>query len=388
MGRVAPGIVRTLIDYRPALRDRTGVGLWVARLVVALAERQGADALDITVFSSSWKDRLLAALPPGVTGVDRRVPVRLLNYLWHRRGWPAIESLALGPFDVVHSPSPLLIPSRSAARVITIHDVDFLRHPEHGVREIRRDYAALARLHAHRADRVVVPSAHTGDEVARRLELPRDRITVCPNGAPAWPARSRPPTTGHLLFVGTIAPRKNVDRLLAAYALLRERRPDAPQLVLAGHSTRESGPTLARLTSQPLAGHVRHEGYVDDKRLQELYEDAVLVVLPSLDEGFGIPALEAMTVGVPVVAAARGALPEVVGDAGLLVDPLDVAALAGTLERVLTDDQLRGRLSAAGAARARQFSWRASADALTGAYAQAIECRRARLGTTAHAHRH
>ena len=380
--------MRTLIDYRPALRHRTGVGLWVARLVEALAERQGVDALDITVFSSSWRDRLLAALPPGVTGVDRRVPVRLLNYLWHRTGWPAIESLALGPFDVVHSPSPLLIPSRSAARVITIHDVDFLRHPEHGVREIRRDYAALARLHAHRADGVVVPSAHTGDEVARRLELPRDRITVCPNGAPDWPARSRPPTTGHLLFVGTIAPRKNVDRLLAAYALLRERRPDAPQLVLAGHSTPESGPTLARLTSQPLAGHVRHEGYVDDKRLQELYEDAVLVVLPSLDEGFGIPALEAMTVGVPVIAAARGALPEVVGDAGLLVDPLDVAALAASLERVLTDDQLRGRLSAAGAARARQFSWRASADALTGAYAQAIDCRRARLGTTAHAHRH
>ena len=386
-GRVAPGTVRILIDYRPALRHRTGVGLWVARLVEALAERQGADALEITVFSSSWKDRLVTALPPGVTGVDRRVPVGLLNYLWHRRGWPAIESLALRTFDVVHSPSPLLIPSRRAARLITIHDVDFLRHPERGAREVRRDYPVLARAHAHRADAVVVPSAHTGDEVARRLELPRDRIVVCPNGAPDWPARSRPPATGHLLFVGTLAPRKNVDRLLAAYSLLRERRPDAPPLVLAGHSTPESRHTLARLTSPPLAGHVRHEGYVDDRRLRVLYEQAVLVVLPSLDEGFGIPALEAMTVGVPVVAAARGALPEVVGDAGLLVDPLDVTALADALERVLRDDQLRDRLSAAGGARARRFSWRASADALTGAYAQAIERRQARLGMTADAHR-
>ena len=371
--------MRILIDYRPALRRRTGVGIWVARLVEALAERQGADALEITVFSSSWKDRLGAALPAGVSGVDRRVPVGLLNWLWHRREWPAVEALATGTFDVVHSPSPLLIPARRAARVITIHDVDFLSHPERGAREIRRDYPVLARAHAHRADGVVVPSAHTRDEVARRLELPRDRIVVCPVGAPDWPTRARPPATGHLLFVGTIAPRKNVDRLLTAYGQVRERRPDAPPLVLAGQSTPESRETLARLTSPPLAGHVRHEGYVDDQRLRRLYEEAVLVALPSLDEGFGIPALEAMAVGVPLIAAARGALPEVVGDAGLLVDPLDVSALTVALERVLGDAQLRDRLSAAGGARARQFSWRASADALAGAYAQAIERRRVRL---------
>jgi len=373
--------VRILIDYRPALRHRTGVGLWVTRLVEALAERQGVEALEITVFSSSWKHRLIAALPARVNGVDRRVPVGLLNWLWHHAEWPAVESLASGTFDVVHSPSPLLIPARRAARLITIHDVDFLRHPERGAREIRRDYPVLARAHAHRADGVVVPSAHTGDEVARRLDIPRDRIVVCPNGAPDWPARTRPPATGHLLFVGTIAPRKNVDRLLTAYAQVRERRPDAPPLVLAGQSTPESRQTLARLTRPPLAGHVRHEGYVDEQHLRTLYDEAVLLVLPSLDEGFGIPALEAMTVGVPVIVAARGALPEVVGDAGLLVDPLDVSALAAAIERVLSDDRLRDRLSVAGRARARQFTWRASADALTGAYAQAIERRRARVGS-------
>ena len=379
--------MRILIDYRPALRHRTGVGLWVTRLVEALAERQGAGALEITVFSSSWKHRLVAALPADVNKVDRRVPVALLNWLWHRAEWPAVESLAPGTFDIVHSPSPMLIPARRAARLITIHDVDFLRHPDRGVREIRRDYPVLARAHAHRADGVVVPSAHTGDEVARRLDLPRDRIVVCRNGAPDWPARTRPPGTGHLLFVGTITPRKNVDRLLTAYAQVRARRPDAPPLVLAGLSTPESKPTLARLTRPPLVGHVRHEGYVDEPHLRMLYEEAVLLVLPSLDEGFGVPALEAMTVGVPVIAAARGALPEVVGDAGLLVDPLDEAALAAALERVLSDDRLREHLSVAGSVQARQFSWRASADALTGAYAQAIERRRTRLGETADAHR-
>ena len=375
--------MRILIDYRPALRHRTGVGLWVARLVEALAERQDADALAITVFSSSWKDRLVTTLPTGVTGVDRRVPVGLLNWLWHHGEWPVVEALSTGPFDVVHSPSPLLIPTRRAARVVTIHDVDFLLNPEHGVREMRRDYPRLARSHAHRADGVVVPSKHTGDEVARRLEIPRDRIVVCPNGAPDWPARTRPPVAGHLLFVGSITPRKNVDRLLTAYALVRERRPDTPPLVLAGQATPESSQTLARLTNSPLAGHVRHEGYVDEQQLRRLYEEAAFLVLPSLDEGFGIPALEAMTIGVPVIAAARGALPEVVDDAGLLVDPLDVTALAGALERMLNDAQLRDRLAVAGAARAPRFTWRASADALIGAYAQAIERHR----ETAHAHR-
>ena len=377
--------MRILIDYRPALRQRTGVGLWVARLVEALADRHGADTLDITVFSSSWRDRLVRTLPAGVTRVDRRIPVGLLNWLWHRAEWPPVESLAPGPFDVVHSPSPLLIPARRAARLVTIHDVDFLRHPEHGAREIRRDYPALAPGHAHRADRVVVPSAHTGDEVARRLDLPRSQIVVCPNGAPDWPARIHAPASGHLLFVGTLAPRKNVDRLLTAYAQLRERRPNVPPLVLVGRSTPESAPTLARLTRRPLAGHVRHAGYVDEHELRMLYEQAVLLVLPSLDEGFGIPALEAMTVGVPVVAATRGALPEVVGEAGLLVDPLDVSALVDAIERLLGDDQLRHRLTVAGRARARRFSWRASADALAGAYAQAIEHRRA---ARVDAHRH
>ena len=203
--------------------------------------------------------------------------------------------------------------------------------------------------------------------------------TVLPTGPPALDHPS--PDTS--CSSAASPPRKNVDRLLTAYALVRERRPDTPPLVLAGQATPESSQTLARLTNSPLAGHVRHEGYVDEQQLRRLYEEAAFLVLPSLDEGFGIPALEAMTIGVPVIAAARGALPEVVDDAGLLVDPLDVTALAGALERMLNDAQLRDRLAVAGAARAPRFTWRASADALIGAYAQAIERHR----ETAHAHR-
>ena len=367
--------MRILIDYRPALRRRTGVGLWVAKLVEALARLTVSPPLQVIAFSSSWKDALTRPLPPGVVRSDHRVPVKVLNWLWHRREWPAVETLGPSRLDIVHSPSPLLIPTHGAARVVTIHDLDFLDHPEHTAREVRRDYAALARRHAQRADRIVTPSHYTADEVASRFQMSRDRISVCANGAPSWERRTSEPADGHILFVGTLAPRKNLDRLLSAYALLLQRRSPLPSLVITGQADVGAVETMARLDSPPLAGHVRMTGYVDAATLRALYEKAVLLALPSLDEGFGIPALEAMTLGVPVVAAHRGALPEVVGDAGLLVDPLDVSAFAAAIERVLTDDELRRRLAAAGPVRASQFSWRSSASALLEAYALALEHR-------------
>ena len=367
--------MQILIDYRPALRHRTGVGVWVCRLIEALADAHG-DVLDITAFSSSWKDRFTATLPASVRQVDRRVPVRLLNWLWHRREWPSVEFLAGGTFDVVHSPSPLLIPTNGAASIVTIHDVDFLMHPERADGEIQRDYPPLARAHAHRADAIVVPSLYTRDQVARLFNISPDRVFVCPNGAPAWPIRSPPRPGGHLLFVGSIAPRKNVGRLLQAYDRLRQGYPAAPELVLAGQPASDADPFLATLRQPRFAGCVRHEGYVSEERLRTLYADASALVLPSLDEGFGIPALEAMTLGVPLVVARRGALPDLVGDAALLVDPLDVEDLAKAMQAVVTNTELRSRLSHAGPRRARGFTWRASANVLHEAYRFAVEHRR------------
>lgn len=386
--------MRVLIDYRPALRRPTGVGVFVHQLVTALA---GLDetppaawgGLEVTVFSASWKDRLADAgqrLPASVRAIDRRIPVRLLNLAWHRAGWPAVESITGRRFDVVHSPHPLLLPSRGAAQVITIHDLDFLDHPQRTTAEVRRDYAALVRSHAARAAHVVVPSRHTAAEVERRLHVPPEAISVCPNGAPDWPPREGPPVSGHLLFVGTLEPRKNLAGLLDAYARLVTRRPHVPDLVLAGADgtrAQEADDRLRFLERPPLAGRVRRAGYVDGPALQALYAGARALVLPSLDEGFGLPALEAMTVGVPVVAARRGALPEVVGSAGLLVDPTDPDALADALERVATDDALAARCSARGLRQARAFTWRASAQSLLRAYHRAVEARTRRTDAAA-----
>jgi glycosyltransferase involved in cell wall biosynthesis len=371
--------VHALIDYRPALRERTGVGEYAHELARALV-RQLQPADQLTLFSSSWKDRLPPDVIPGARVVDARVPVRVLNLAWHRLEWPPVERFA-GTIDVAHAMHPLLIPARDAAQIVTIHDLYFLDRPENTTAEIRRDYPSLVAAHAQRADAVIVNSDYTSSQVQSRLQVPAARITVCRPGAPAWHAqapRPSPARAGHVLFVGTLEPRKNVGLLLRAYQRVLGRMLVAPPLVLAGRVTEAGRPLLDELDRAPLAGHARHVGFVNDAERQRLYREAALLVLPSFDEGFGIPAVEAMTMGVPVVASNRGAFPEVIGDAGLLVDPEDEAGVAAAIERILTDTAFAQRCAAEGMKRASQFSWDASAAVLLDAYAAAVERRRAR----------
>jgi glycosyltransferase involved in cell wall biosynthesis len=368
--------VRVLIDYRPALRERTGVGEYAHQLAAALVARlPPSDRL--VLFSSSWKDRLAPASVPGAETVDARVPVTLLNLAWHRLGWPPIERLA-GSVDVAHSMHPLLIPSRTAAQVVTIHDLHFLDYSDGTTAEIRRDYPALAAEHARHADGVIAVSEYTATQVVERLGVERSRITVCPSGAPDWSPRERAAPAGPILFMGTIEPRKNVATLLDAYQQLVARRPSTPTLLLAGGAGFRSEGILARIADPSLSGRVRHLGYVSDPDREMLYRSASLVIMPSLDEGFGLPALEAMTLGVPVVASNRGALPEVLGGAGVLVDPQDPTAIADAIDRVLSDSELAATCSARGIARSRHYSWDASAATLVRAYERALTRRDAR----------
>jgi glycosyltransferase involved in cell wall biosynthesis len=400
--------VRVLIDYRPALRERSGVGEYTHELVKALLAAyppaRPESTFELSLFSSSWKDRFVPAPElAGATIVDRRIPVRLLNLAWHRLGWPPAEALAGGRYDVTHSLHPLLLPSRAAAQVITIHDLSFLKNPDRTRAEIRRDYPALARDHAHRADAIIVPSAYTGAEVERLLGVPRERIVVGSPGAPAWTPRAAAPKDGYVLFFGTLEPRKNVGGLLDAYALLvgtakaapyngensehdngrfvgHPFRGAVPGLVLAGKATDEARPWLERLARPPLQGMVRHIGYVDPRERRALYEGARLLVQPSFDEGFGIPVLEAMSLGVPVVAANRGSLPQVVGDAGPLVDPEDPAAIANAIARVLSDGAYAAACAAKGLVRARTFRWDETAHRVYDTYRQAIAQRARKKG--------
>jgi glycosyltransferase involved in cell wall biosynthesis len=370
--------VRILLDYRPALRERTGVGEYVHELARALVA-SAPPGETLTLFSSSRRDRLDPSVVPGARVVDRRIPVSLLNLAWHRFGWPPVERLA-GSFDVVHSMHPLLMPSSQAAQVITVHDLDFMDHPERTAREVRRDYPALAPTHARRADAVVVVSQHTANDVARRLGVSPERIAICHPGAPPWSAREDEPTTGCVLFLGTLEPRKNLGVLLDAYESVLARHPHAPPLVLAGRVPEEGAALAARVQQGPLAGHVELTGYVTDAQRLELYRRALVFVLPSHTEGFGLTALEAMTCGVPVIAADRGALPETVGRAGLLFDADSARDLAAVLETVLTSPAKRTTMREDGLRQARRFQWTDTASAVRQAWIAALTRRRIARG--------
>ena len=369
--------MRILVDYRPALRERTGVGEFVHGLATALCARiEPADS--VTLFSSSWKDRMapsLAAEMPGAHIADVHLPVRALVWAWNRLEWPPVEWLA-GEHDVVHSQSPMLIPATHAARVVTIHDLDFLRHPDQMAAEIRRDYPRLARSHAARADAIIVSSQYAAGEVTRELGVSRSRVHVCPPGRPDWSAavaaRQAAQRGKHILFLGTLNLRKNVGTLLEAYARLRAQVADAPALILAGHPTAASARWEARANDAPLAGHVTITGYVDTARRIELFAGARMLVLPSYEEGFGLPVLEAMACGVPVVISSRGSLPEVAGGAAAPVDPDDAEGLAAAM-RALLDDRHAEAAAQRGLLQASQYSWAACAVAARQAYVSAME---------------
>jgi glycosyltransferase involved in cell wall biosynthesis len=365
--------MRILVDYRPALRARTGVGEYIHTMVSAYTATHNDD---VAIFTSSWKDRPTPSLDRDlrVQIVDRRVPVSVLNYLWHRLEWPNVEMLA-GSADVVHAAHPLLIPTQRAAQVVTIHDLFFLTNPERTGAEIRRDYARLSPSHARRADAVITSSAHTKRLVIECLGVEADHVYVCPPGAPTWQTLGRGPNTpddGYILFVGTLEPRKNLDVLLDAFTALSRAPRRCPRLVIAGGVSPGAARWLDRISRAPLKDYVVYKGYVADQEREALYAGARALVLPSFDEGFGLPVLEAMSAGVPVVTSDRGSLPEVVGTAGVLLDPRDVAAWTSTLERLSSDHKWAVDLAEAGLERARAFTWQQSAAELRRAYVDAI----------------
>ena len=377
--------MRLLLDYRPALRERTGVGEWIHELARAMVELRTAGApetagLAVTIWSSSWKDRLdpQAVQELGdVTVADRRLPVSWINRAWHRFAWPPVEWLAEGPYDVVHATAPALIPASHGLGVMTVYDLDFLHHPERAWGEMQSDFPRLVRAHACRADLVVTISDYSARAITSELGTSASRVVVCRPGVPRWlhdvgPRPEAPSSGDAILFVGTLEPRKNVGGLLDAYERLAGQWPAAPPLILAGRHTAAAAPWLTRIAEPPLSGRVFAPGYVSLADKLRLYHQAGVVVLPSHDEGFGLPALEAMALGVPVIASKRGALPEVVGDAAILVEPNDASGIADAIRAVLTNPDRWSAMRQAGLARAAAFRWSESASRLLKAYRRAL----------------
>ncbi len=281
--------------------------------------------------------------------------------------------------DLLHS-LQFLTPLRAPCPVIaTVHDLAWRSHPRTVPAARRAYYRALVPPGLRRAALIAANSQATAAEIAAQFPALADRVRVTPHGTPRWalaagPRRGPPPEgAGYLLFTGALEPRKNLPRLLDAYEiLLAEAAGPAPDLVLAGPPG-WSGRELARRLARPgLRGRVRLAGYVPQDGMPGLLAGATALVFPSLHEGFGLPVLEAMALGVPVLTADRGATAEVAGEAALLVDPLDTAALARGLHRLVFEPGLADDLAARGPERARRWSWRATAAATLAMYTEIL----------------
>jgi alpha-1,3-rhamnosyl/mannosyltransferase len=350
------------LDLRPSLARPTGVGSYV----VALAQRLPALApLDrFFFFSASFRNRYPERTwPANVKFVDRRISVGGLNYAWHRLEWPPLDRLVGATLDLTHSPHPLLLPAKRAKKIVTLHDLFFLKNPDMTEAEVQRDYAPLVRDHVRRADGVICVSEHTASEAGLLLGVPASKIAVIPNGIapeyrePVAPevvdavlAKHRLPR-GALLYVGSEDRRKNLVNLAMAYMGLAARRRRTPPLLLVG-----PGSGWAQ-GGDAMGPQIRAVGYLETREIRALMAASAALVLPSLEEGFGLPVVEAMAAGLPVVCSRGSALEEVAGDAATLVNPLDTRSIADGMDRILEDKERAAAQRAMGLERSRQFDW-------------------------------
>ena len=372
--------MKIAIDYTPAVRQIAGVGRYTRSLVQALIHTAPDDRYTLLYAGAAPSIPLSAGVEEesrrdGGAVTLRRLPVpeRVLNVLWHRWRVPLWADLCSPGSAVFYSPNFVLPPLLRAKGVVTVHDLSFLRYPEtHDPGLVAFLTAAVPRA-VRAAELVLTDSEHTRQDTIALLGVPAEKTAVLLSAAdPIFrpvddPAalramrRRRGLDRPYILSVGTIQPRKNLPRLIAAVRRLRERTGEDIVLVHAGRRGWLYAEVERAVQDHALADSFRLIEDADDSELRLLYAGAVALAYPSLYEGFGLPCVEAMACRCPVVASAVSSVPEVVGDAGLLVEPTDVEALAEALSRCLGDTELRATLIERGTAQAARFTWERSA---------------------------
>lgn len=355
------------IDSRLPYHQVGGISAYIVNLINALSELDSEH--QFTVFHSR-KDRR-DYVSPQMKGFNR---ADLWTPCHHRlERWTLGAEIKRHQLDLFHSPDFIPPAYGAPCRIITVHDLNFLLYPEFLTAESRRYYNGQIQWAVDTADHILADSNHTRRDLIERLMVDPERITTVHLAAGSVFTVEHSSVavnetlaqfrleSGYVLFVGTLSPRKNVETILDAFELLVNEADMNVQLVLAGSKGWLADDLFASLRDSAVSDRIVHLTGLEDSQMAHIYSRAGVLVIPSLYEGFGLPALEAMHCGCPVIASNRSSLPEVVGEAGILLNPMDVVAWADNIARVLEEPKERQRLVALGAKQARNFSWQKTA---------------------------
>ena len=366
--------MRIAIDYTAAARQSAGIGRYARELIHTVLSAQTGHHFTLMAATAGlgarWQQeqqRLREIVSPASLTL-RALPLTddWMARLWQRLRLPIPAEWITGRADCFYSPDFVLPPLlHNTPALLTVHDLSFLRHPETFPPALRAYLERAVPRSVARADRILADSDATRNDLIRLLDADPAKVTTHYGGVS--PRFSPEATSGerrrlqtqysigefpYILAVGTVQPRKNYVRLMEACDPLAEKRD--LNLIIVGRPAWLSEPIVEAAESRP---HVHLMGFLADADLPALYRQAAVLAFPSVYEGFGFPPLEAMASGTPVVASTASSVPEVVADAGLSVDPLDVAAWTAALTQALDDETLRARLRQAGLARAATFTW-------------------------------
>lgn len=371
------------LDYTSALRQRAGVGRYTRGIVAALGNLDHDNQYTLIVPRDA--DNIPPATPLPAARL-LRLPFTdwSLTIAWHRLRLPLYVDLFTGALDLFHSPDFVLPPVRRARTIVTVHDLSFLLYPQYATQGLVSYLTAVVPRSLRQADLVLADSAWTRQDLIGALSVPEDRVVVVPAGVgPEYrpisdrsvldPVRKRYSLPERfILHVGTLEPRKNLVRLMEALCNIAAEEPET-RLVLVGGKGWLYSDIFASVDRLGLRDRVVFPGYIAEADLPAVYNLATVFAYPSIYEGFGIPPLEAMACGTPVVCSNSSSLPEVVGGAALLVDPQDTDALASALLRALNDSGLRATLRQRGLMQAGLFTWPAAAHKLLAAYEMCMQ---------------
>ncbi len=373
--------MRIALDYTAAIRQGAGIGTYVRNLFSAMLSQDAQNHYTLITSGSATEEHPFPEAE-NVRGRNILIPDRYLNILWYRWRTPLPPpALFTGSVDIYHGPDFVLPPLyKSVRKVVTIHDLSFLEHPEYAVPSLATYLRKVVPEAVAAADVVATVSHEVGHTLVKHFATPQEKLTVIPNGVSPHFRRITDPillgATQHkfnlkfplVLAVGTLEPRKNHAGLIKAFYKAQQKKDGPAMLAIAGGQGWLYDETKSLVEELKLEKKVRFLGRVTDLELVTLYSMATIFAFPSFYEGFGVPPIEAMACGAPVITSNTSALPEVAQDAALLIDPYDIDALAGALTRLTEDASLRAELQQKGYERAKQYTWAMSARKMLAVY--------------------